>query len=572
MIVGIDLGTTNSLVSVWRDGVATLVPNAQGDVLTPSVVSRDRFGEILVGEPARELLGSNPVDTTAGFKRSMGTAREVTLGGRAFRPEELSSFVLRALVADAEAFLGAEVGEAVITVPAYFSDAQRKATRIAGELAGIRVERVLNEPTAAALAYGLHERQAGRDGKVLVFDLGGGTFDVSVIEMFEGVIEVRATAGDNYLGGDDFDTAVMAWFAAEAGFALPDDLDPDPKLRALSAQLRRAAEAARRRLSTADATTIQLEIEGRRRTASLSAEQFAAVAQPLLERLRQPVARALTDSRIRTEELSAVVLAGGATRMPVVRRLAATLLGHIPLQTIDPDRIVAIGAGVQAGLKMRDAALRDVVLTDVAAYTLGIEVVESLGAAGFSSGRLLPMIERNTVVPVSRTTVVSPVQDFQQKVVVRIYQGESRLVKDNIKLGDLALNLKPRRRGEQAIEIRFTYDSNGILEVAARSTTDDVMERMVIEQHAGVLSPEQVAERLAALEPLKRSPREADANRRLLAHAERLHERSLGEARQALAQATRAFEAALTAEDKEAIEAAAERLAAAIGAVEREAG
>jgi len=573
MIVGIDLGTTNSLVAVWRDGNASLVPNALGRFLTPSVVSLDRFGEMLVGEAARERLASDPQHTAAAFKRHMGTGRTTPIGDRQFRPEELSSIVLRALKADAEAFLGTPVTEAIGTVPAYFSDAQRKATRIAGELAELRVERVLNEPTAAALAYGLHEHHAGRDGKILVFDLGGGTFDVSVIELFDGVIEVRATAGDNFLGGDDFDTAIMAWFAEATGLALPDAYDRDPAVRAMAARLRRAAEQARRCLSLADETVMELELgkpdtDGRTARAVLNARLFAQIARPLFDRLRQPLARALADSRIRSEELSDVVLVGGATRMPSVRRLAATLLGRIPLQTIDPDQVVALGAAVQAGLKMREADLRDVVLTDVAPYTLGMEVVESLGEAGMSAGRLLPVIERNTVVPVSRTRTVVPVQDFQRRVVVRIYQGESRLVKDNIWLGDLTLDLKPRRRDEQTIEVRFTYDINGLLEVSARSVVDGVMEQVVIEQHAGVLSPAAVAERLAALAPLKLSPREAWGNRLLLAHAERLHEESLGESRHMLAQAAAAFEAAMASEDKQVISAAADRLSATIQRIE----
>ncbi len=263
-----------------------------------------------------------------------------------------------------------------------------------------------------------------------------------------------------------------------------------------------------------------------------------------------------------------MVLAGGATRMPGVRRLAATLLGQVPLQAIDPDQVVALGAGVQAGLKARDAALRDVVLTDVTPYTLGMEVVESLGAAGLSAGRLLPVIERNTAVPVSRTRTVVPVQEFQRRVVVRVFQGESRLVKDNIALGELALALQPRRRAEQAVEVRFTYDVNGLLEVQARSVTDGVMESVVIEQHAGVLSPEAVQERLQALAPLKLAPREAAANRLLLARAERLHEESLGEARRALAQAAAAFEAALDDGTPDRIVATAEALADAIQAAE----
>ncbi len=564
MIIGIDLGTTNSLVSIWRDGEATLIPNALGQVLTPSVVSLDRSGEILVGAAAQERMASHPQHSAAAFKRMMGTSRTVMLGDRPFRPEELSSFVLRALKADAEAYLGVPVHEAVITVPAYFSDAQRKATKVAGELADLQVERVLNEPTAAALAYGLHERQAGRDGKILVFDLGGGTFDVSVIDLFDGVMEVRATAGDNFLGGEDFDAAIMAWFVETTGATLPDPYDPDPAARSVRARLRRAAEQARRRLSTADEAPIALDIDSRTATAVLDTAAYQRIAEPLLDRLRQPIARALADSRIRSDDLSHIVLAGGATRMPVVRRLAATLFGRLPLQIIDPDQVVALGAAVQAGLKMRDAALTDVVLTDVAPYTLGIEVVESLGAAGVSAGRLLPVIERNTVVPVSRAQTVTPVRDFQSQVDVRIYQGESRLVKDNIPLGNLTLRLKPRRREEQAIEVRFTYDVNGLLEVSARSVVDGVAEQIIIEQHAGVLSPEEIRERLAALAHLKLPARAAAKSRLLLARAERVFEESLGTHREQLGRCIARFEAALAEDDREHVASAEADLASLI--------
>lgn len=567
MVIGIDLGTTNSLVAVWRDGSATLIPNALGQVLTPSVVSLDRSGEILVGEAARERVGSHPQHSAAAFKRMMGTHRSIVLGDRPFLPEELSSFVLRALKADAEAFLGAPVNEAVITVPAYFSDAQRKATKVAGELAGLRVERVLNEPTAAALAYGLHESRAGRDGKILVFDLGGGTFDVSVIDLFDGVMEVRATAGDNFLGGEDFDSAIMSWFVDTTRLALPDPDDPDPLARALRARLRRAAEQARRTLTTADTATLEVDSATAKASAVLDRATFQHLAQPLLERIRRPVERALADSRIHTDDLSHVVLAGGATRMPAVRRLAATLFGQIPLQSIDPDQVVALGAAVQAGLKMRDAALRDVVLTDVAPYTLGIEVVEPVGD-GVSAGRLLPVIERNTVVPTSRTQTVTPLQDFQPQVTVRIYQGESRLVKDNIPLGELSLRLKPRRRQEQTIEIRFTYDVNGLLEVSARSVVDQVAEQIVIQQHAGVLTTEEIAQRLGALERLKLPAREEAKNRLLLARAERVYEERLGEQRQRLGQSISRFEAVLAEGDAERIEAAAAELSAHIGVIE----
>lgn len=505
MIIGIDLGTTNSLVSVWRDGVE-LVPNALGEMLTPSVVSLDRTGEIVVGAAAWERLSTHPDLTAAAFKRHMGTARQIALGSRRFRAEELSSFVIRSLRSDAEAYLGAAVEEAVITVPAYFSDAQRRATRRAGELAGLRVERVLNEPTAAALAYGLAVPAAGQDGPVLVFDLGGGTFDVSVLEMNDGIMEVRATAGDNFLGGEDFDDAVATWFAGAAGIPLPDPLEPGLAGERLAAKLRRAVEATRRQLSSAAEAEISLTLpDGSQARAVLTAAEFARLSEPLLERLRRPVARALADSRIRPDALSHVVLAGGATRMPLVRREAARLFGRLPLQRLNPDEVVARGAAVQAGLKMRSAGLAEMVLTDVAPYTLGIEVSEGSGNA---PGRMLPVIERNTVIPASRMQEVVPARDFQRAVTVRVFQGEARLVRDNIALGEFDLPLAPRRRGDQAIEVRFTYDINGILEVSARAQADDATNRILIRNGPDALPPEQVEERLAALAAIKLHPRE----------------------------------------------------------------
>lgn len=560
MIVGIDLGTTNSLIGLWREDGATLVSNPLGHLLTPSVVSLDRTGEVIVGAAARERLASHPDLTAAAFKRYMGTSRRIPLGTRSFLAEELSSFVIRALCADAAAQLGHVVEEAVITVPAYFSDAQRRATRRAGELAGLQVERVLNEPTAAALAYGLTDRDAGRDGPVLVFDLGGGTFDVSVLEMEDGIVEVRATAGDNFLGGEDFDDAVVAWFVDAAGIAAPDPLSPQPDGQRLAGRLRRAAEAARRALSGAREATMTVALpDGGTAEALLREDVFAALCEPLLERLRRPIARALADSRIRPETLSQVVLAGGATRMPVVRREVARLFGRLPLQSIDPDEVVARGAAVQAGLKMRSAALADVVLTDVAPYTLGIEVSEAT-PTGRATGRMLSVIERNSVVPVSRTRDVSPARDFQKQVGVRIFQGEARLVSDNILLGEFDLALTPRRAGEQPIEVRFTYDVNGILEVAAIAQADGASERIVIRHGPDAPTVEDAEERLRTLAAIKTSPREAAGNRLLLAQGERLFEELLGTSREMLGSAIGMFEAALSSQDPESIEEAAEYL------------
>lgn len=561
MIIGIDLGTTNSLVGLWRDGVE-LVPNALGALLTPSVVSLDSNGAILVGAAAQERLCTHPSLTAGAFKRYMGTPRQIQLGAQSFRAEELASFVVRALRADAEAYLGEAVHEAIITVPAYFSDAQRRATRLAGELAGLKVDRVLNEPTAAALAYGLSNAEALANGSVLVFDLGGGTFDVSVLDIHDGVVEVRATAGDNFLGGEDFDNAIANWFRLQTHLPTPDPLDPNPDALVIAARLKRVAEAAKRRLGLQPDVLMTLQLaDGATVQALLTTDIFARLAEPLLERLRRPIARALTDSRIRTDQLAHVVLAGGATRMPLIRREAARLFGRLPLQHLNPDEVVGRGAAVQAGLKMRSASLEDVVLTDVAPYTLGIAVTE-VGPQGRMPGRMLPVIERNTVVPVSRMQDVSPSRDFQRQVSVDIFQGESRLVKDNIALGSFDLNLTPRRKHEQTIEVRFTYDINGILEVTAKAQADGSSERIVIRHGPDAPQGHDAEARLAMLAALKISPRESATNRLLLARAERLFESLLGRARDELGAAIDSFDTALHQQETTLVVEEARALAA----------
>ncbi len=564
MIVGIDLGTTNSLIGVWREGEARLIPNAHGGYLTPSAISIDGNGEVLIGLAARERLTSHPQRSAGAFKRYMGTDRRLVLADREFRPEELSALVLRSLKADAEAWLREPVSEAVITVPAYFNDVQRKATRAAGELAGLRIERLLNEPTAAALAYGLQEGM--RQSKFLVFDLGGGTFDVSVLQLFEGIIEVRATAGDNFLGGEDFLDVIIGWFEetvrAEAAWREDGSL-----VRAL---LRRHAELAMKRLSDAEATTIELPWQGERYSAQLTRATFADLAQPLLQRLRQPMERALRDARIRPNELSHVVLAGGATRMPMIRRLVGLLLGRPPMQHVNPDEVVARGAAVQAGLKMRDSALKEIVLTDVAPYSLGVAVTAHLGGGRWADGQYLPIIERNTVVPASRAEVVSPVNDNQTELLVQIYQGESRRAADNIRLGELEITVPPGPAGREAVEVRFTYDVDGLLEVEATALSTRDRRQIVIKENSNAMTQAEIAARLAALAQLKIPPREHAQNRALLARAERLYEELLGGARQALGEEIRAFEGSLERQDPRMIQDAFRRLAEFLDRVEHE--
>lgn len=564
MIVGIDLGTTNSLVAAWQNGEPNLLPNAHGGFLTPSAVSIDDNGEVLIGAAALERVTSHPERSAAAFKRYMGTERRLILAGREYRPEELSALVLRALKADAEASLGAPLRRAIITVPAYFNDTQRKATRIAGELAGLDVVRLVNEPTAAALAYGLQEEM--RESKFLVFDLGGGTFDVSVLELFEGVIEVRAVAGDNFLGGEDFVDLIAAWFERAAKPDLPArEADPTPH-----AQLRRQAEAAMRRLSTAEEAVIEITWKDRPFAARLTRDAFEKMAEPLLGRLRRPVERALHDARLRPTELSHVVLAGGATRMPMVRRLAGRLLGRPAMQQINPDEVVARGAAVQVGLHERDKALQEIVLTDVAPYTLGVEILRALRHGQYAGGQFLPIIERNTIIPASRMQTVYTVADNQTALHFNIYQGESRLVADNIKLGEIIIEVPPGPAGKEMAEVRFTYDVNGLLEVEVMALGTGERRKTVIEENPGGMTQAEIDERLAALSAMKIAPRERSENRALLARAERLHEEVLGAARQAVAQAILAFEAVLQIQRPEAIEEQRRSLSQLLDRIDRE--
>ena len=548
MIIGIDLGTTNSLVGIWRDGEARLIPNALGQLLTPSAISIGDDGEVLVGMAARERLITHPRRSAAAFKRHMGTNRVVTLGAGDFRPEELSALVLRSLKADAEAWLGEPVFEAVITVPAYFSDAQRKATRAAGELAGLKVERLLNEPTAAALAYGLQERE---DSRILVVDLGGGTFDVSILEMFAGVMEVRASAGDNFLGGEDFVDLIVAAFMQRVGE--PAGVPPVALGLAVHAMLRRQAELVKRRLSEAETATLALVHERRTLEWTLLRDEFGELAEPLFRRIRQPIERALRDAQIHPDEITHVVLAGGATRMPAFRRLIARLFHQLPVSHINPDEVVARGAAVQAGLKMRDATLEERVLTDVAPFTLGVEVSRRDGAERIVGDLFMPIIERNTVIPASRSKVLTTLHDRQKSIAVRVYQGESRRARDNILLGEFAVRVPSAPAGRQSAEIRFTYDVNGLLEVEATVLSTGAHHRVVIEGNPGLLTPAEIEQKLAALAHLKVSPRDQAENVAALARAERLFEELLGERREAVGEWIARFLGALESDDPKTV-------------------
>ena len=485
MIVGIDLGTTNSLIGSFGENGPVLYPNPLGGLLTPSVVSVDATGGVMIGDGARDRLTTHPDRSVAAFKRWMGSPRETTLGGRGFRPEELSSLVLRSLIADAEAATGQTVAEAVISVPAYFSDAQRKATKIAGEMAGIRVDRLINEPTAAALSHGLDNRPDG--GRFLVFDLGGGTLDVSILDMFDGVVEVRASAGDNYLGGEDFLDCLVS--------AALDDLELEAAKLPLGdlARLRRKVEEAKKSLSSVAKAEISLTLANRDVTWAVDEVRFAQLVEPLVQRMRTPLERALRDANLRPGELDEVVLVGGATRMPLVARNVTKMLGRLPLRHVNPDQAIALGAVVASGMKARNAKLEEVILTDVCPYTLGTDLIRRDEKGTAHLGYFAPIIQRNSTVPVSRELEVWPSQDDQYQLNVGVFQGENPVAAKNVKLGELLLDL-PRegRREERGVIVRYTYDINGLLIVNVKVRQTGEEHELVLQQNPGSLTTAEI--------------------------------------------------------------------------------
>ena len=559
-IVGIDLGTTNSLVSYWKDNQCIMIPNALGSNLTPSVVSVDDQEEIIVGQIAKERLITHPDRTVQAFKRYMGSSKEIELGKYKFLPEELSSFVIRSLIQDAEAYFGEKITEAVISVPAYFNDAQRKATKRAGELAGLKVERLINEPTAAATAYGLHQQES--ETKFLVFDLGGGTFDVSIVEIFENVLEVQSIAGDNYLGGEDFTKLLVDTFMEKY------QLDPLTIDQKIYATIKKQAEVCKKSLGDIKRGSISCMKEDQELRWDLDHKEFELIARPLLLRLRHPIEKALKDAGLKARDLDEIILVGGATRMPIVHTLVSKMFGRFPACSVNPDEVVAAGAGIQAAMKERSVLLKEVVLTDVCPYTLGIEVVVSNSLGKYESGHFSPIIERNTVIPVSRVETYSTVSDNQEMIRVKIFQGEGRLTINNIKLGELEVDVPRALAGEQSINVRFTYDINSILEVEVEVVATGEKKSMIIEGSPGTMSKEEIKLRLEALSHIKIHPRDRQENKLLLARAERLYEESLRDARALIDRMISDFEAILAKQDEKEIKKFARKFKEELDAIE----
>ena len=550
MLIGIDLGTTNSLVACFRNGKAEIIPNRLGERLTPSVVSVDEKGTVYVGRAAKERAMLHPLESASVFKRSMGTEREYMLGSWKLRAEELSSLVLRSLKEDAESHLGESVTDAIISVPAYFNDLQRKATKRAGELAGLNVVRIINEPTAAAIAYGMAE---DNDSRYLVFDLGGGTFDVSILELYSPIMEVHAIAGDNFIGGEDFTELLYQMFLSSAGIA-PDTLD----LRTRN-EIWKNAEQCKCDFSVKNEIMMCCTVEGKLHILNLSLEEYERACGPLLERLRKPIERSLRDANVSLQDIDQIVLVGGATRLPVVRRFVSKLFGRVPCVGINPDEAVAIGAALQCGMKARDKDIQEVVLTDVCPFTLGTEVMVDNGIFE-EPGHYLPIIERNTVIPVSRTQTVYTAHDNQTRVNVKILQGESRMTQNNLLLGELSVPVPAGPKGKEAIDITYTYDVNALLEVDVLVRSSGVRRKILIQGGQNRLSQEEAEQRMQALQYLKQNPRDEEPNRLVLLRGERLYEESVADTRAAIDRAVMEFERALKKQDRGEIEKARKKL------------
>ncbi len=560
MIVGIDLGTTNSLVAYYTDEGPKIIPNRLGSHITPSVVSIDD-NNIYVGDTAKERARLHPEQSAEVFKRDMGSKRVFKLGSKEFSAQELSSFVLRSLKEDAEAFLGQPVEEAVISVPAYFNDMRRKATKRAGELAGLKVERIINEPTAAAIAYGLYDGK--KSSKNLVFDLGGGTLDVSILDYFSPILEVRAVAGDNFLGGEDFTKVVEDLF-----FGSNPILDREKLSMKDLAMVRKAAELTKQGVSKDGSSVMRVVIDGKEYTYKLTYENYENALKPLYDRIRIPVRRALTDAKLKLSDIDKVVLVGGATKYVGVRSFVGKIFHTFPSTDCNPDEAIALGAAIEAAMKDRAFAVKEVILTDVCPFTMGTEVCVDRGDGIKENGHYSPIIERNTIIPASRTKTFYTSYDNQTKINVNILQGESRFAENNLEIGELEIEVPKNKEGMESVDVTYTYDINSILEVEVKVNSTGRQYKKIIKGQYTDMTDEEIEARFKELSYLKIAPRDQEENKLVLLRSERLYEELLGNDRDYLESEIVKFEYALMGQDKRQIELLRKRLTAVMDEIE----
>lgn len=562
MIIGIDLGTTNSLAAYYENGEAKIIPNRLGEHLTPSVVSMDENQTLYIGKTAKERKIKYSDNTIEVFKRSMGTEKEFQLQGRRYRAEEIASFILRALKEDAEVYLKCPVEEAVISVPAYFNDQQRKATKKAGELAGLKVERIINEPTAAAISYGIEQREANT--RFLVFDLGGGTFDVSILELYHNIMEVRAVAGDNFLGGEDFTDVLYRMFIKEK------NLEESSLSDTVLAHIRKQAELCKLGFSEGNTSVMRCNIGEESMELSVPLEKYRIECLPLLDKIQKPIERSLKDAGIKLSQIDEVILVGGATKLPIIRKFVAKLFGKMPNISLNPDEVVALGTAMQGAMKERNEMIREVVLTDVCPFTLGTEVVMNIDENTRVGGHFCPIIERNTVIPVSRQETLYTSHDNQTSIRVKILQGESRFAKNNLYLGEINVSVPKAKEGEESVEVTYTYDVNSILEVIVKVVSTGEEKKLIIQREDCDMTKEEIEKRFEELSYLKILPRDEEVNKRLLFRGERLYEEAYGMMRSRIDYAITEFERVLDSRDKSKIEEAAKELSKFLDGIEED--
>jgi len=513
MIIGIDLGTTNSLVAIYNDGLMKIIPNRFNENLTPSVISLMEKGEMVVGKTAKERLIIDPVNTFSAFKRNIGTTKKYNSDSVEFTPIELSSIILKNIVDDAKNQIDEPIDKVVISVPAYFTDLQRKATLEAARIAGLDTLGIVNEPTAAALAYHLHETE--RERVIGIVDLGGGTFDVSILDIYDSVIEVKAVAGDNYLGGEDFDYCIAEFVCSKYGLDFEkQNLTDKNKLKYIAEQIKRVFDSEEHIDIEVNLSNINLKIH-------LNKDEFEEACVPVIARLKEPVRKALIDAQIDPMDVEEVVLVGGSTKMPIVKSQIARLFGRTPLSYLNPDEVVAKGAAVYAALRDKNVKLQDMVMTDVCPYTLGTETMV-LGSNGEYYKKLDPIIERNMTVPISRANQYVAIDDSQKELNIKIYQGEHPNPDENVFLGEIKHEIASGSEKDSMTTVRFTYDRNGILEVVTQNHMSNDRKRAIMLNN-NTLSDDEVEACLNKLGDLKLHPYENEENLYLISKAEKLY-------------------------------------------------